>query len=175
MENLSSASSQFKYVACPDIGQRGCFCSDRDLEVLFIRTSHFIERALKRELRRLNIPPKIGAMLAEIHWKNSLSPMELSKITDRKPQTITAILDRMEKMGLIKKVKNENRKNTYKIHLTDEGLSAYHKMLTIDIFSRIIQLFSREKRLQLQDCLEELAIQAKRVIEPDFPKLVSCV
>jgi DNA-binding MarR family transcriptional regulator len=164
MKKSLSTSDKITYLACPDIDQRGCFCSDRDLEILFIRTSHFIERALKKELRRLDIPPKIGAMLAEIYWKNSVSPTELSKISDRKPQTITAILDRMEKMGLVKRVKNENRKNTYRIYLTDEGLSTYQKMLTIDIFPRIIQLFSQEKRLQFQDCLEELAIQAKRVI-----------
>jgi DNA-binding MarR family transcriptional regulator len=164
MKKVLSTSDQLKHVACPNIDQRGLFCSDRDLEVLFIRTSHFIERALKKELRRLNISPKIGAMLAEIYWKNSLSPTELSRITDRKPQTITAILDRMEKQDLIKRIKNKNKKNTYKIYLTDKGLSTYQKMLTIDIFPRIMQLFSQEKRSQFQDCLEELTIQAKRVI-----------
>jgi DNA-binding MarR family transcriptional regulator len=164
MEKFLNTYDGFKYVNCPSIDQRGVFCSDRDLEVLFIRTSHFIERALKKELRRLNIAPKIGAMLTEIYWRESLSPTELSKISDRKPQTITAILDRMEKEGLVKRVKNENKRNTYKIYLTDKGLSTYQKIITIDIFPRIIKQFSQKKRLQLQNSLEELAVQAKRVI-----------
>ncbi len=164
METFSAASRRKKYDDILNFDPEGLLGRERYLEVLFIRTSHYIERALKKELLRMNIPPKIGAIIPELYWRNNLSPIELSSISDRKPQTTTAIIDRMEKSGLIKKIVNENKKNTYKICLTEKGLLVYQKIASVDVFTRIARQLPQETRQQLQVCLEELATQAKKII-----------
>ena len=135
--------------------------TNRNLEILFIGTFHTIEHAIKRELRRRGISPKIAAMLTEIYRHDSPSPLELAKVSNRRPQTITAIIHRMEEKGLIKREINPKKKNTYKISLTEKGLSEYQKILSIDIFAKSIETLSEEKRHQLRECLEEIMKHAK--------------
>ncbi|OGO32207.1 MAG: hypothetical protein A2Z29_00215 [Chloroflexi bacterium RBG_16_56_11] len=135
----------------------------KDLEILFIRTFHFIEGAIKRQLRRKGIPPKIGAMLAEIYWLKNPSPSELARFSRRKPQTITAIVKRMEMKGLVNRVSTETKRNTYRICLTPKGLMVYQKILRIDVFDRSIETLSEKKRVQFRECLKEISIQVKKL------------
>lgn len=136
---------------------------DYSLENLYIRTFHIIEEAMHRQLRKKNIPPMIGAMVGEIYMQGNPSPTELAKISRKKPQTITAIVDRMEAKGLVRRVTNERKKNTCKICLTPKGLSLYKKIMMINVFSRSIETLSEEKRKLFQECLEEIAVHAKKL------------
>jgi DNA-binding MarR family transcriptional regulator len=163
MKALLSVQESPKSIDFSDIEDRKPLPLEKELEVLFIRTFHNVEGAIKRELRRQGIPPKIGAMLAEIYRMNYPSPIELARISGRKPQTITAILYRMEEKGLVTRVTNERKKNTYRIYLTRKGLLAYQKVLNIDVFHRVIKNFSEEKLLQFRECLEEINTHSKRL------------
>lgn len=136
---------------------------NNDLEILYIRTFHIIEDAIKKELRRNGIQPIIGAMIAEIYRQGNPSPTELAKVSRRKPQTITAIVDRMEAKGLVRRVTNERKKNTYRIYLTEKGLSVYQKILMIDVFNQSIETLTEEKRKQFQECLEEIAVHTRKL------------
>jgi DNA-binding MarR family transcriptional regulator len=71
----------------------------------------------------------------------------------------------MEMQGLVKKVRNERKTNTYRIRLTRKGLLAYQKVLEIDIFPRIIQTLSDEKREQFRECLEELSDRVNKSLK----------
>lgn len=135
----------------------------RNLEILYFRTFHTIETAYKQKLQRNNIPPQIAIILVAIFQLKNPSPIELSRGSGRKPQTITAIISRMEERNLVKRVRNPRKKNTYRIHLTQKGLLAYQKIQEIDIFPRIIQALSEKKRKQLLECLNEVAIQIDRL------------
>jgi DNA-binding MarR family transcriptional regulator len=137
--------------------------TNHDLEILYIRTFHIIEGAIYKQLYKINIPPIIGAMVAEIYRQGSPSPTELAKVSRRKPQTITAIVDRMEAKGLIRRVTNERKKNTYRICLTEKGILVYNKILLVDVFSRCIETLTEEKRKVFQECLEEMATHAKKL------------
>jgi DNA-binding MarR family transcriptional regulator len=163
VKTLLSAPKSPKSTDFSDIEDRKPLSLEKELEVLFIRTFHNVESAIKRELRRKGIPPKIGAMLAEIYRMNYPSPIELARVSSRKPQTITAILNRMEEKGLVTRVINERKKNTYRIYLTRKGLLAYQKVLNIDVFHRVIKNFSEEQFLQFREFLEEINIQTKRL------------
>jgi DNA-binding MarR family transcriptional regulator len=136
---------------------------EHDLETLYIRTFHIIEDAIKKKLRKKGIPPIIGAMVAEIYRQGSPSPTELAKVSRRKPQTITAIVDRMEQKGLVRRVKNEDKKNTFRICLTDKGLTVLKKVQAIDVFTRSIETLTEEKRKQFQECLEEIAVHTRKL------------
>lgn len=137
--------------------------SNRDLEVLFFHTFNLLDAAYKKAIYKIHLTQEIAGMLAEISRLNNPMPIELSRSSKRTPQTITAILKRMENLSLIARVRNERKKNSYRIHLTKKGLLAYQKILNIDIFYRVTKTFSEEKRIQFRECLEEISVQAKRL------------
>lgn len=135
----------------------------KNLGALYIHVSHLIDNAIKKEVRRKGMAPKVGAMLYVIYRLNSPSPLELAHVLNRKPQTITAIIHRMEQDGLVIKDINISKKNTYKIQLTEKGFSECQKMMNIDVLTNSIDSLSDEKREHLQDCLEEILVKLKRM------------
>jgi DNA-binding MarR family transcriptional regulator len=163
MKKLATGYYADEYLDDLRLQEHPSLYSDRELEVLFLRTSHIYEGAIKRELLRIGISPKIAAMLSEICWLDNPTPMELSRISERKPQTITAIINRMVEKGLVIRVVNVNRKNTWRIYLTPKGKLIHQKILGIDVFQRILHELPEEKRIQLQDCLKDLKSRAKRL------------
>lgn len=136
---------------------------DRSLGALYIHVSHIMDNAIKKEVRRKGIAPKIGAILYVIHRLNNPSPLELARVLNRKPQTITAIIHRMEQEGLVIKEINPEKKNTYKIKLTEKGSLDCQKMMNIDVLTNTIDTLSDEKRKHLQECLEEILIKLNKM------------
>ncbi len=163
MKALLSYPEELEHKDSPNANDRKPPQSDRELEVLFIRVFHIVEGAIKDELRRKGISPKIGAMLAEIYRLDNPSPIELARVSSRKPQTITAIIHRMKKKGLVTRVTNESKKNTCRLYLTHKGMLAYQKVVKINIFNRVTQNFTKENLKQFREYLEELSVQAKKL------------
>lgn len=69
----------------------------------------------------------------------------------------------MEKLGLVEKVINEKKKNTYKLQLTRKGAMVCKKILDINIFLRVIQTLSETERHQYLECLEKMHAQIKKL------------
>jgi len=132
--------------------------SYQELEGLFFQASHAIETAFRKKLRQSHIPPQVALILVAIARLDEPSPTEVSKDVHRKPQTITAILNRMETMGLIQRTINENKKNSYIIHLTKKGWAVHSRIGSITIFKKVVKALPEEKRWQLKECLEQMMI-----------------
>ena len=130
--------------------------ADYILETLYIRVTHILDDAVQKQMHRMGIAPKIAAILHQIHRLDNPTPLELAHFFHREPQTITAIIYRMERKGLVEKKVNPRKRNTYRIHLTEKGLSEYQKTRNIDILTNVLKSLSEEKRKQLQECLEEM-------------------
>lgn len=130
----------------------------QELEGLFFQTSHAIATAYQNTLRQFHIAPQTALILVAISRLDNPSPVVVSKDVHRKPQTITAILNRMEMTGLIEKTINENKKNSYTIHLTKKGWSVHARIRDITIFRKITETLPEEKRKNFKECLEQMLI-----------------
>ena len=104
---------------------------------------------------------------------NEATPAEIARWTLRKPHTISGILNRMEKAGLVKKSKDLPRKNMVRVAITKRGQQAYSKALEADSISRIISSLSEEKYQQLKSCLEILREKGLTEIGLDIDKVPS--
>ena len=62
----------------------------------------------------------------------------------------------MEKQGLVKKVKDLDRKNLVRITLTEEGHQAYRESIKRESIHRIMSSLSEEERQQLKSSLLKL-------------------
>jgi DNA-binding MarR family transcriptional regulator len=136
---------------------------DYDLWLLLTRTQYRIERVRAKELRHFGISPEQSGILFFVHsTKNNAMPIEISRWQLREPQTITSILDRMEKKGLIKKSRDRQRKNVIRVALTEKGKQAYENATKADTFHQIMSVLSPEKRQTLREILLELLDAAKK-------------
>ncbi len=85
--------------------------------------------ALKQGLRRaflekgLDLTPEQWTVLAFIWWSGGLSQCELAEKTTKDRTTITRILDRLEKKGLIRRERDAADRRCYRLFSTEKGLS----------------------------------------------------
>jgi MarR family transcriptional regulator for hemolysin len=92
-----------------------------------IRTiSHLMERARARELARYGITvPQAGILRHIKQMGERATPSALARALFREPTSVSAILTRMEKLGLVERTAGPDRRNQVGIRLTERGEKAH--------------------------------------------------
>ncbi len=139
---------------CPDHILQAC--TDHALQDAFFDIALTLDDQYIKSLQRNHIHPRIAVVTIAIFHMGNPSPSELARKTGRTPQTITDVLNRMEKQGLINKVINENKRNSYTIQLTPKGLKIIKKIQSVNIFSRVVSALTEEERSQLMTCIQKM-------------------
>ena len=104
------------------------------------------------------------------------TPAEISRWAFREAHTISDFLKRMERDGLIRRVKDLKRKNMIRVEITEKGHEAVHNAVKMESIHRIMPVLTEEEHRQLRalleklwnKSLEELRIQPKPMF-PSFP------
>jgi MarR family 2-MHQ and catechol resistance regulon transcriptional repressor len=137
---------------------------DYDLWLLLARTHYRVKQARTSELRRFDLTPEQAGILYYVNASgNNAMPTEISRWMMREPQTITSIIDHMEKKGLIKKSHDDERKNVIRISLTDKGRRVLEHSSQRESFHKIMSALTDEKRESLREILNDLRESARRL------------
>jgi DNA-binding MarR family transcriptional regulator len=138
-------------------------------------TADAIHRAREYELKKYNLTPEqAGALVCILSLGNNATQAELSRWLFRLPNSITILINRMEKMGLVKKRADKKRKNIIRLSLTKKGYEAYYHSIEFKAFSPIIEVLPEEKRLQLQAILETIRGKAFENLRLDIKTYSGC-
>ena len=125
--------------------------------------------AREKELAQYKLSPMKTAAL---HIINSIgdetTPAQISRWILRKPHTISGLLDRMEKDGLITKTKNLPKKNLVRVTMTEKGKKALRQAYKRESLFRAISAIPAAERLKLYSQLEK--IRNKGLKLSGFPK-----
>jgi len=135
---------------------------DYNLWLLLQQTSDATVRAWQKELDEFGISVVEVGVLEIIHQNFgdlATTPTAISRMIFREPHSVSALLNRMEKKGLVTKAKDLDRKNMVRVSITDKGLETYYKSTRSSIY-RIISSLSARERKQLGSCLKKLRIKA---------------
>jgi len=137
--------------------------SDRDFKlwVLYRQTCHAITTAGENELRQLGISSRQAAVLSIVKTVTvPATPAEISRWLFRQPHTVSGLLNRMEKQGLVRKVKDLERKNMIRIVLTEKGEQAYQRSREVKVVDKILSCLSPKERDSLRTYLKALRKKA---------------
>lgn len=144
------------------------------LWVLLRQTRDGVLKLRERELNQYSITPEQSAVLTRVKaMGRRATPAEISRWLLREPHTISGLLSRMEKKGLVRKVKDLDRKNLIRVALTEKGQRAYHNATNNrESIHRIMSCLSEEDQKQLRSYLEKLRSATLKELgmeEPPFP------
>jgi DNA-binding MarR family transcriptional regulator len=90
-----------------------------------------LQRARELELARVALTiPQAGVLYFLKTSKEPLTPMKLSRLMNRQPHTVSALVTRMEAQGLVKTTKDLQRKNWVRVSLTKKGEEAHKRQMT---------------------------------------------
>jgi DNA-binding MarR family transcriptional regulator len=109
------------------------------------------------EIKGLGITPMELALLTIVNGHGgSATPAEISQLIMRNRSTVSGLLNRMERNGLIKRSGYENNKKLRKVTITRKGQDALDQTGKSDVLNEIVGALSDEEFKQLWLLLEKL-------------------
>ncbi len=134
---------------------------DFNLWVLLQNTKDAIYRVRKKELKQYDISTGQARVWFAIYLLgNKATPAEIARNIFREPHSISELLIRMEKSGLIKRVK-DLKNNRIKVVLEEKGYQRLTNQLShTTSISNIISVLSEEECRQLSIFLNKLQDKA---------------
>ncbi len=142
---------------------------DYDLWILLMQVKNAIFKAREKELSRYGLRPGRAGVLHVVHTMGATATLtDLSHSLLRERHSISELVGRMEKEGLVRKVKDRDRKNRIKVGMTKKGQRAYQKSAERKAIHDIMPCLSEEEHQQLRSCLEKLRDRALEVLRMDI-------
>jgi DNA-binding MarR family transcriptional regulator len=84
------------------------------------------------------------------------TPAAISRRVYREHNTVTALLSRMEKKGLVMKVKDSERKNIWRVDMTEKGKDVYRQSAKMESIHTAISILSDKEVKQLGTYLRKI-------------------
>jgi DNA-binding MarR family transcriptional regulator len=133
--------------------------ADKDYTLLtsLLQVADIFVKVRERELLTQNLSATSAAILFLVDaMGKDVTPAKISRMLLREPHSVSGILMRMEKQGLIKRAKNMERKNLIRITLTTKGENALKQAMKKEGVKHVLSKVSEEQRRQLKQTLSTL-------------------
>jgi DNA-binding MarR family transcriptional regulator len=123
-------------------------------------------RVRENELQKFGISTVEAGTLYVIkaigRTEGKVTPSKIAKGMLRQHHTVTALLKRMEKKGLITRSKDPDNKGALIIQLTEKGEAARKQSKNRDSLHRVMSVFSEDEKERLEEYLFRLRDNAIR-------------
>ena len=150
-----------------------------DSEYFYIWTlirnlSHLLGKVRDRELSQYGITVTQSGILYMIKALGErANPGNIARVLFREPTTVSNTLIRMEKEGLVKRVKDSRRRSQVRITLTEKGERAYQDSTRRESIKRVMSQLPEERCQQIESCLGDIrtAVMHDLGLSPRSPHL----
>jgi DNA-binding MarR family transcriptional regulator len=129
-----------------------------------------VERAREIELSRVNISLIQAMVLYALKLSpEPLTPSRLARMLCREPHSMSALIDRMEKQGLVEKKHDLSRKNLVRVVVTPKGEEAFRRQRSVNTVANLTSTLTKEERQALGTCVDKLRVKATELIRKMTP------
>jgi DNA-binding MarR family transcriptional regulator len=117
-----------------------------------------MKRALEARLADWNLTATQYIVLARLWEEDDISFSELSERLDFDNPTLTGVIDRMERDGLVKRQRSGDDRRVIKVRVTPKGRSLREEIGTLaaDTDSLALQEFTEQEQKQFLDNLQRV-------------------
>ncbi len=132
-----------------------------NLWILLLLTTEAIRKLRTQELGRLGDKAAQATVLYVVDIiGDKATPSEIARWLFRKRNSVQAIVQRMEKVGLVKLTKDTKRRNLVRVNLTEKGRTALKRMSVRQSIDSTFGVLSEEQRSELRALLETMRCKA---------------
>jgi DNA-binding MarR family transcriptional regulator len=140
----------------------------QDLWLLLTHARYALFRAREKELQRYGISPEQASLLFAVRaMGNKATPGALSRLLLRQPHTVSALINRAAKKGLVKKVRDFDRKNQFRVVITEKGQLTYEQSTKRGPIHRVIGSLNAKEKRAFRRNLEKIFAKARQEIGMD--------
>lgn len=137
--------------------------------VVINQTRDSLLKARDRELDQYGTTAmQAGIMVVLKKLGGTSTYSELARYLFRRPNTISTLLIRMEKRGLVKRVRSGGERSLTHVTLTKRGEKVYEDTLKMESINNIMSCLSPDERRQLLDLMERVRDKALASLTPKF-------
>jgi DNA-binding MarR family transcriptional regulator len=139
-----------------------------NLLVLLDQTCSIVSNAIELELKHLHITqPQVRVLNMLSRENRPVTLDELGDWTVKELNSVFALVNRMEKKGLVKKTKNGDDLKTY-VALTEKGNMLYHKKVTERSIHLIFGKLTETQKKQLESILVEVRDNTRELMGMNY-------
>ena len=141
---------------------------DRDFELfgMLIGATDAVRKARQKELNIHGIDMAWSAVLLTVRaLGDRATPVAIGRWLLRERHSVSELLSKMENGGLVKKIRDLDRRNRVRVVLTPKGLRLYEKSSKGTVFPNVISSLSQKERKYLKGCLRVLMNEALKDLE----------
>ena len=121
------------------------------------RVRHFMNRTRQKELSPYGISPRQATVLFILYsLDRKVTLAELSKNTDRQINTLSLQITKMERNGLVRKVRETPKSALISFELTEKGKNTYKDTTKANSVEDIMSVLTEEERQQLISLLKKV-------------------
>ena len=129
-----------------------------------------VERAREIELSRVNISLIQAMVLYALKLSpEPLTPSRLARMLCREPHSMSALIDRMEQLGLVEKKHDLSRKNLVRVVVTPKGEEVFQRQRSVNTVANLTSTLTKEERQALGTCVDKLRVKATELIRKMTP------
>ncbi len=138
---------------------------EHDLYLLIMRTRDVLFQAREKELQKYDLTPEQAFILyfATV-MKGTAGPSELARAVMRQRHTVSTLVDRMDKKGLIRKKQDAKYRNRLKIALTPKGRQCFAVTTRREPIHTILSVLDEDERRWLIHCLDKINSAANQAL-----------
>ena len=137
--------------------------SRRRLPILLRHAWFSLNQTFRRRLAHTGVTPDQFTALRTLreHEPQGLTQSGLNRLIASDPNTIAALVERMESMGWITRVRHEKDRRAYRLRLTPAGWEPHERVrdIAIALQTEVLAGWTENKR---EEFLEDLAFVAER-------------
>ena len=135
---------------------------------LLDQTREAIFKAVELELGQYQMSaPQVKVMHLLAQGNGGITLSELANVTVRELNSISTLIARMQKKGLVKKVKKPGDDKTY-VTLSDRGKDIYNNTITERSIYLIFDALSEEEKSEFATLLGKLQSRARGLLGLDY-------
>ena len=142
--------------------------SDINLYILLDQTNSIVLNAVELELKHFRVTQPQARVLTMLSRENRPVTLdELANWTLKEFNSVSTLINRMEKNGLVKKIRKDGDLKAY-IVLTEKGSDLYHLQVTERSIHLIFSKFSANEIKQLDSLLKKVRDATRDLLGLDF-------
>ena len=129
-----------------------------------------VERAREIELSHVNVSLIQAMVLYALKLsREPLTPSRLARMLCREPHSMSALIDRMEKQGLVEKKHDLSRKNLVRVVVTPKGEEVFQRQRSVNAVVNLTSTLTKEERQVLGTSVDKLRLRATEMIRKMTP------
>jgi DNA-binding MarR family transcriptional regulator len=146
--------------------------SDEKLYHLLAQSRYLAYRVREKELEKYKISPENIQLLTVIQTLGgNATPASISRLLLRQSHTVSSMVGRMTRLGMLKKVPNPKARNQVHVLITAKGRKMYELANKLNPVHRILSVLNKKERQNLEEYLERIMVKARNELGLDKDKL----